>query len=398
MLRRNGHLLPAPTEITTFEHTCGTPPCVITQMHCPTAGPSGWDSATLKLYIDGETTPSISLSLLELANLGNFAHGTEDEGPWGISLLGHTANNGGVYSTVRIPFAKSIKSTITSASPKAGTFWFIIRGVEAYPIAVGDVTLPPTARLKLHRLNTTTENLQLVTLVDIPAGTAGAVLNLKFDAAGASYGYLEACMRYYADGAAEPQFLSSGAEDYFLSAYYFNEGQFKTPNSGLTYYDKHGTLSAYKTHDRDPLFFNDGLRMVFRNMEDTVGCGNTSHCPNQYCAPGAAAVDQPTPNTAEVQEQAPEVTAQYTTLVWVYEWPSGSEEEPTATTESDSEVEALAIVARLGASGLLSADDEDTLVDALLAGDTSLAALVRAYGEGEEGRAARQLQRWVASQ
>ena len=25
------------------------------------------------------------------------------------SLLGHTANNGGVYSTVRIPFAKSIK-------------------------------------------------------------------------------------------------------------------------------------------------------------------------------------------------------------------------------------------------------------------------------------------------
>jgi len=54
--------------------------------------------------------------------------------------------------------------------------------------------------------------------VDIPAGTAGAVLNLKFDAAGASYGYLEACMRYYADGAAEPQFLSSGAEDYFLSA------------------------------------------------------------------------------------------------------------------------------------------------------------------------------------
>jgi len=132
-------------------------------------------------------------------------------------------------------------------------------------------------------------------------------------------------------------------------------------------------------------------------MEDTVGCGNTSHCPNQFCAPGAAAVDQPTPNT-EVHEQAPEVTAQYTTLVWVYEWPSGSEEQHVSA-ESDSEaLEALAIVARLGASGLLSADDEDTLVDALLAGDTSLAALVRAYGEGEEGRAARQLQRWVASQ
>jgi hypothetical protein len=64
-------------------------------------------------------------------------HGTKDDGPWGTALLGHTAANGGVYSTVRIPFAKSIKSTITSAESKAGTFWFIIRGVESYPIALG---------------------------------------------------------------------------------------------------------------------------------------------------------------------------------------------------------------------------------------------------------------------
>ena len=91
-------------------------------------------------------------------------------------------------------------------------------------------------------------------------------------------------MRAQIDGATEPIFLSSGAEDYFLSAYCalgppglqahlrrrprprtrdtparvpnvscveigrradFNEGEFKTPNSGLTYYDApHGTLTA----------------------------------------------------------------------------------------------------------------------------------------------------------
>ena len=39
----------------------------------------------------------------------------------------------------------------------------------------------------------------------------------------ASYGYLEACMRALVDGSTDPIFLSSGAEDYFLSAYYFNE-------------------------------------------------------------------------------------------------------------------------------------------------------------------------------
>jgi hypothetical protein len=402
-----GHLLPAPTEITTFEHNCTTAPCVVTQLHCPTAGPNGWDAATLKIYIDGEAEPSIAISLLELANLGNFAHGTEDDGPWGIGLLGHTASNGGVYSTVRIPFSKSIRSTITSDSAKPGTFWFIIRGVEAYPIALGDVTLPPTARLKLHRLNTSTTALQLVTLVDIPSGTAGAVLNLKFDAAGASYGYLEACMRFFPDQATEPLFLSSGAEDYFLSAYYFNEGQFKTPNSGLTYYDKKGTLSAYKTHDRDPLFFNDGLKMVFRNTEDTTGCGDTTHCPNQYCAPGAAP-DPSVPLLARgardaggAPEQAPDVDADYNTLVWVYEWPAASadaEEAAAADMQpAAGAAAALSTVARLGGAGLLSASEEDALVDGLLGGDAALEALVGAYAANDDdARAARQLRRWVA--
>eukprot|EP00662_Eupelagonemidae_sp_cell21_P016368 gene16368-24608_t len=55
---------------------------------------------------------------------------------------------------------------------------------------------------------------------------------------------------------------------------------FKTPNSGLTYFDGHGTLSAYKTHDRDPLLFDDGFRLVFRNGEVTTGCGDPEHCPN----------------------------------------------------------------------------------------------------------------------
>jgi hypothetical protein len=81
-------------------------------------------------------------------------------------------------------------------------------------------------------------------------------------------------MRALADGATTPLFLSSGAEDYFLSAYYFNEGEFKTPNSGLTYYDGAGTLSVYKNHDRDPLLFDNGFKLVFRNMEDTTGCGD----------------------------------------------------------------------------------------------------------------------------
>lgn len=214
-------------------------------------------------------------------------------------------------------------------------------------------------------------------------------------------------MRFFPDQQTDPLFLSSGAEDYFLSAYYFNEGQFKTPNSGLTYYDKKGTLSAYKTHDRDPLFFNDGLKMVFRNSEDTTGCGDANHCPNQYCAPGANPVMAPPLSNTVVEDdtantlQSPDVNADYNTLVWVYEWPAEAMAASSTTTDTgaDSTSKALAAVARLAATGFLSHRQEDALVDGLLGGNTALQALVEAYVETEDDtRAARQLQRWVARQ
>ena len=130
--------------------------------------------------------------------------------------------------------------------------------MESYPIQLGDLELPPTARLKVLQHNFTTQPLDLVTLADVPSSSSGAVLSVKVDAevschdaAGIWVGffqecrhspcgqasqltYLEACMRVLIDGAAEPMFLSSGGEDYFLSAYYFNEDEFHTPNSGLT--------------------------------------------------------------------------------------------------------------------------------------------------------------------
>ena len=48
-------------------------------------------------------------------------------------------------------------------------------------------------------------------------------------------------------------------------------GEFKTPNSGLTYKgvteEDAGKISSYKVHDRDPLLFHDGFVLSFRNGE-----------------------------------------------------------------------------------------------------------------------------------
>ena len=44
-----------------------------------------------------------------------------------------------------------------------------------------------------------------------------------------------------------------------------------------------GKISSYKTHDRDPILFNDGFVLSFRNGEIVEGCGDMGHCPNQFC-------------------------------------------------------------------------------------------------------------------
>lgn len=80
---------------------------------------------------------------------------------------------------MRIPFGSKIRATLTSKF--GGTFWFIIRGIENYPVQLGDLTLPAAARLRLHRFQNCTVNNQLVTLANIASGTAGALFMTRFD-------------------------------------------------------------------------------------------------------------------------------------------------------------------------------------------------------------------------
>jgi len=243
----------------------------------------------IRVYVDGEETASIDMELM----MGHGIGFQDDAAPWGIERIGKTGDPSGIFNTYRIPFGKSVRVTgqLAEDLEEKPEFWWIIRGTENLPVEIAGVRLPADARLKLHKLeNYTAKRLEEFDICR--AEKAGVLYQTTVAARSTNFNYQEACVRAYLDGAKEPLFLSSGLEDYFLGTYYFNRGKFYTPVAGLTHYDRQNkSLSAYRFHEQDPVFFTKGFRLALR-------CGESLN--------GIVFGD-------------PQATT-YTTYVWVYEW------------------------------------------------------------------------------
>ena len=260
----------------------------------------GWkncERTRIRIYVDGETKPSIDMELY----LGHGIGFGDDFAPWGTARIGKIGTGTSVYNTYRIPFGTGVRVTAQRApdADDAPDFWWIIRGTENLPVTLGGVTLPGNARLKLHKLeNYTAQPLEEFALCDVTGN--GALYQVTMAAKCQSHtgkplidlAYLEACMRAYIGGKKEPLLLSSGLEEYFLGTYYFNKGRYATPVAGLTHFDTaKNEFSAYRFHDDDPVFFQNGLRLTCR-------CGE---------------------KIGDKVFHDPQAT-QYTTYVWLYQW------------------------------------------------------------------------------
>lgn len=257
----------------------------------------GVENTRIRYYVDGEKRPSISMNLY----MGHGVGFNDNQAPWATKYMGKIGKRNGFFNNYQIPFGKSIRVTAQrmDTSTKAEWIWWIIRGVENGRARLGGITLPETARLKLHRREAhTAEPLEEFNLCDVKG--RGAVFQVAIAGqglAGEHMSFLEACVRAYIGGAKEPVMLSSGLEDYFLGTYYFDTGRYYADMAGLTHFDEKSLrFSAYRIHDQDPLFFNNGLRLTCRNGETEHG---TAQGPVAYKKPPKS---------------------KFTTYTWVYQW------------------------------------------------------------------------------
>ena len=134
-----------------------------------TGGPalgSGTDNATVRYYVDGESHASIEFKPPMAAGVG-----FDDNTVWGTAKIGHGSNAGGWYLNLKVPFASSIRITVTLPGKKAAGCYVIIRGCEDLPVMVGALTLPRDARLRLHKIEGVTfQPGDWVPIVDLPHG------------------------------------------------------------------------------------------------------------------------------------------------------------------------------------------------------------------------------------
>ncbi len=250
----------------------------------------------IRIYVDGEKEASIQMQLF----LGHGIGFGDKFAPWGTQRMGNIGGDSGIYNTYKIPFGKSIRITaqLDPETDESPHFWWIVRGTENLPIEFSGIQLPESARLKLHKLeNYTAEPLEEFNICE--TGNAGMLYQVTMQAKGLrdtghwkDLSFMESCVRAYIDGDSEPLFLSSGLEDYFLGTYYFNKGRYHNMLAGLTHFDKEKhEFSAYRLHEDDPVFFQDGIRLTNRCGEK-IG-DKIFHDPPQ---------------------------TEYTTYVWTYEW------------------------------------------------------------------------------
>ena len=266
------------------------------------------DSALIRYYIDGESEASIQFTPSLLCGAG-FNDGT---GPWGGRWMGKGAANGGWWSHFRVPFQQSIRITGQLTTNSTSTLvWTILRGNEDLHTTIGGFTLPVTARLTQSRIQSQLYNpLDWVTLADLPSAS-GLLFAHVLQAESTNLYFLEGCYHAYTPykTAFPGLLLSTGTEDYFSSADYFDGGIYHFDHAGLTHFTVNSTtvrMSSYRLHELDPVLFNGGIRLVWR-IGDVID-ENGFKC----------IVDQ-----GGVVVSSPNVT-RVTSYVWTYVWPSES--------------------------------------------------------------------------
>jgi hypothetical protein len=212
--------------------------------------------AILRMYWDGEETPSVEVPIGDF-----FGVGFGEQKDY-ISLpLNETS--GGYNCYWPMPFHKSAKWTITNMSKtKIDAFYYNIdfTGYDKLPKDMMHF------HAQWRRENPTIKDKNYTILEASGRGHFVGVALYMQNRKGKGLGFLEGDEMIYLDGEEKPSIIGTGTEDYFSSGWYYDRGLYSAPYHGINIKDEAGgRISTYRWHIEDAMPFTKSVKVTIEH-------------------------------------------------------------------------------------------------------------------------------------
>lgn len=212
--------------------------------------------AILRMYWDGESTPSVEAPIGDFFGVG-FGKQVDFES------LPLNQLSGGYNCYWPMPFHKSARWTLTNLSNRRIDAFYYNIDFTAYD------KLDPSLRhfhAQWRRENPTTPNKNYTILDATGAGHfVGTALYMQ-NRRGRSLGFLEGDEMIWVDGEKDPSIIGTGAEDYFSSGWYYDRGPYSGLQHGVPIKDtKLGRISTYRWHIDDAMPFQKSILVTIEH-------------------------------------------------------------------------------------------------------------------------------------
>lgn len=170
--------------------------------------------SVLKIYVDGEETPSVQFDIGTLGT--HFASSLVKIGTQNIGISEDGSDNSSFVFKFKIPFATGVRVDVTNPTATNGVLY-----------AQVFYTTDWTDSRRLKSAGVTFLNHATVTdgdtydFLDLASGAGVVVWHSLVGDGASNQTYLEGNVGVYVDGEVSPSILSSGTEDWFLSGWYY---------------------------------------------------------------------------------------------------------------------------------------------------------------------------------
>jgi hypothetical protein len=212
--------------------------------------------AILRMYWDGEATPSVETPIGDFFGVG---FGEQKD----YTSLPLNEMSGGYNCYWPMPFHRSARWTLTNLSKKKIDAFYYNIDFTAYK------SLPKDLRhfhAQWRRENPTTKDKNYTILDAAGQGHFVGVALFMQNRRGRGFGFLEGDEMIYVNGEEKPSIIGTGTEDYFSSGWYFDRGLYSAPFHGVTILDtKLGRVSAYRWHIEDAMPFTKSIRVTIEH-------------------------------------------------------------------------------------------------------------------------------------